>query len=277
MNGMKERSGPEEPVLEVRGLRKSFQGKEVLAGIDLEVRGGERLVIMGPSGCGKTTLLSCLIGALKPDAGKVMLFGEDFHALDRKERDRLRLKFGVMFQGGALFSSLTVGENVALPLERHSDLPKETIDILVKLKLNQVGLGKAVDLLPAEISGGMIKRAALARAMALDPRILFCDEPSAGLDPVTVTGIDRLLVDQARTHGTALVVVTHEMTSAFRIADRMIMLYDGRVVAEGAPDSIRRSRDPIVAQFIEGRIEGPIGFSETAEDFAESLLEGTDR
>jgi phospholipid/cholesterol/gamma-HCH transport system ATP-binding protein len=260
-------------VLSVESLHKRFGERVVLEDVSLQVREGEILVVMGPSGCGKSTLLRCMIGALRPDRGRITIFGDPVAFDDRRALDRLRLRFGVMFQGGALFTSQSVGDNVAMPLRRHTQLPEETIAVLVKLKLSQVGLTDAAALLPSEISGGMIKRAALARALALDPRLVLCDEPSAGLDPVTIAVIDELMVNLVRALRVTLVVVTHEMTSAFRIADRMIMLYQGRVVCSGTPQEVRDSPDPIVRQFTTGLAVGPIT-PVTGKALAADLLEG---
>jgi phospholipid/cholesterol/gamma-HCH transport system ATP-binding protein len=261
------------PVLSVQGLRKSYGDRVVLRDVSFELMPGQVLVVMGPSGCGKSTLMRCLIGAQPIDAGEVAYFGQHVDLARSATLDELRLRLGVLFQSGALFSSLTVGENVAFPLRRHARLPERTIEIIVRLKLNQVGLSHAKDLLPSEISGGMVKRAALARAIALDPQLLYCDEPSAGLDPITVAGIDKLLLDLVRALDVSLVVVTHEMSSAFRIADQMIMLHEGNVLARGTPDEIRASEDPRVQQFIRGDSEGPIDFTSASKDLGRSLLE----
>ncbi|HHI80902.1 MAG TPA: ATP-binding cassette domain-containing protein [Planctomycetes bacterium] len=263
-----------DPVIQVRDLVKEFDGRRVLNRISFCVHPGERLAILGPSGGGKSTLLSCLIGATIPEEGEIRLLGEVLRPKDRKAMDRLRLKFGVMFQGGALFSSMSIHDNVALPIRRHSGLADETIDILVGMKLNQVGLFAASERFPDELSGGMIKRAALARAMALDPALVFIDEPSAGLDPVTVAGIDDLLLKQATTHDVTMLVVTHDMQSAYRIASRLIMLYKGEILFDGSPQEIRECEDPVVRQFVEGRKDGPLGFQESTMDFRKLLLEG---
>ncbi len=267
-------SSQTEPVIQVLSLVKEYNGKRVLSDISFELYPRERVAIIGPSGGGKSTLLACMIGAAIPEEGEIQLLGETLRPRDRKAMDRLRLRFGVMFQGGALFSSMSIQENVALPIRRHSDLAEETIKILVAMKLNQVGLFAASDRSPEELSGGMIKRAALARAMALDPALLFIDEPSAGLDPIAVAEIDDLLLKQAETHDVAMVVVTHDMTSAYRIANRMIMLYKGRILFDGSPREIQECEDPVVQQFIHGRKDGPISFQESSLDFGKLLLEG---
>jgi len=219
-----------EPIVEVRNLVKRFGSQTVLSGINLEVYPGETLVIMGGSGCGKSTLLRCLIGSLIPEEGSVRLFGEDVSKLKPMAVDELRKKFGILFQSGALYNSMSIADNVALPLRELTNISEEVIDITVKMKLELVGLRADADKLPSQISGGMKKRAGLARAMALDPRILFYDEPSAGLDPITSSEIDKLIVHMTKGLGVTSVVVTHEMDSAFTIADRMVMLDRGRVL-----------------------------------------------
>jgi phospholipid/cholesterol/gamma-HCH transport system ATP-binding protein len=248
-------NAPAQVVVETIDLVKRFGDKTVLHGINLQVRRGETLVVMGASGCGKSTLLRCLLGAYVPDEGSVKLFGKDIQAVESQEMDSLRRRFGVLFQSGALFSSMTVGENVALPLKEHTDLNQEMIDLMVKVKLELVGLREAEDLLPAQISGGMAKRAGLARAIALDPELLFYDEPTSGLDPIMTGIIDGLIMDLARTMNVTSVVVTHDLKSAFRVADRMVVINDGRIVAEGMPHEIKGHPDPFVRRFIQGPIE----------------------
>jgi phospholipid/cholesterol/gamma-HCH transport system ATP-binding protein len=243
------------PVIETRGLVKRFGERAVLDGIDLSVRRGETLAIMGASGCGKSTLLRCIMGAHLPDEGTVRLFGKDMHALMPKELDSVRRRLGILFQSGALFSSMTVGDNVALPLREHTDLTPEMIDLMVKVKLELVGLREAQDLLPAQISGGMAKRAGLARAIALDPELLLYDEPTSGLDPIMTGIIDGLIMDLSRTMNVTSVVVTHDLKSAFRVADRMVVLNEGKIVAEGKPHEIRAHTDPFVRRFIQGPVE----------------------
>ena len=255
------------PVIRVVGLTKRFGDRTVLEGVDLEIYPGETMIIMGGSGTGKSTLLNMIIGSDFPDEGYVELLGRNLNELSEAELNALRLQFGILFQSGALFSSMTVGENVALPLREHTDLDEETIDIVVKIKLELVGLREAEDLMPAELSGGMRKRAGLARATALDPKILFYDEPSAGLDPVTSAEIDQLITDLSRKLGVTSVVVTHEMDSAFRIADRMAMLDAGRIIKVGPRSEFEALRDgpptgderlDLIRQFLRGDSEGPI-------------------
>ncbi|MCK4601777.1 MAG: ABC transporter ATP-binding protein, partial [Phycisphaerae bacterium] len=217
-------------MVRVVDLVKRFNERAVLDGINLAVYPGETMVIMGSSGCGKSTLLRHMIGSMDPNEGRVELFERDLSELTGYQLDEMRKRFGILFQSGALFNSMTVGENVALPLKEHTDLDADTIDIMVRIKLELVDLRQAVDLMPAEISGGMKKRAGLARAIALDPEILFYDEPSAGLDPVTSAEVDQLIIDLSRKLGVTSVVVTHEMDSAFRIADRMAMLDRGKML-----------------------------------------------
>ncbi|MCW5757171.1 MAG: ATP-binding cassette domain-containing protein [Phycisphaeraceae bacterium] len=273
------------PILRVRGVRKAFDGREVLKGIDLDVMPGEAMVIMGGSGSGKSTLLRLMIGSLHADSGSIELFGQNICGLNDDAMNKVRLKFGILFQSGALFNSMTVAENVALPLQEHTRLSQEVIDIQVKIKLEQVQLREAADLYPAQISGGMKKRAGLARALTLDPKLLFCDEPSAGLDPVTSAQIDRLLLDLTKKIGIATVVVTHEMDSAFTIADRMAMLDKGRMLAvepkawfdrvRGVPDadSAQLSEDErLIRQFLRGSAEGPLSERQSESDWEQDIL-----
>ncbi|MCC6908758.1 MAG: ABC transporter ATP-binding protein [Phycisphaerales bacterium] len=275
-----------EPIIRVQNLVKRFEGRTVLAGINLDVLPGEIVVIMGGSGSGKSTLLRHMIGSLRPDEGSVALFGQDLASLDDEGLNKVRKKFGILFQSGALFQSMTVAENVALPLQEHTTLDQNIINIQVKIKLELVGLREHAEKYPAQISGGMKKRAGLARALALDPKILFYDEPSAGLDPVTSAGIDRLIIDLTKKLGVTSVVVTHEMDSAFAIADRMAMLDKGKmmVVADRAWFEELRGHDvgdltpeqALVRQFIRGDAEGPITQRRTATNYEEDLLGAPD-
>lgn len=237
-------------MIEVHGLRKSFGKQEVLKGVDLSVRKGETLVILGGSGSGKSTLLRCLVGLERPDAGTVRIQGIDIFA-DPQGLAALRRRMGMAFQGGALFGSMTVAENIELPLVEFTKLPASTRRIIARIKLGMVGLEDAMDRMPSELSGGMKKRAALARALALDPEIVFFDEPSAGLDPVTAAGLDQLLVQLKKAFGATLVVVTHEMVSAFTIADRLALMHEGRFVLTDTPAVVRESRDPTVRGFLD--------------------------
>lgn len=271
-----------EPVIRVRDLVKRFDGRAVLQGVNLDVFAGETLVIMGGSGCGKSTMLRMMIGSFKPDEGSIQIFGQETATLDEEGLNAVRKRFGILFQSGALFNSMTLRENVALPLEEHTSLDRHTIDIIVKIKLELVGLREHADKFPAQISGGMKKRAGLARALALDPQILFYDEPSAGLDPVTSAEIDQLIIGLSRQLGVTSVVVTHEMDSAFRIADRMAMLDKGRTLLIAPRAEFERLRDGpptddptagLIRQFLRGDAEGPITARRQSTVYAEDLLE----
>jgi phospholipid/cholesterol/gamma-HCH transport system ATP-binding protein len=253
-------------IIEVEHLVRKFGDRTVLDNISFDVHRGETLVIMGGSGCGKSTLLRHMIGSMKPTSGSVKLFGEEITAMKERELERVRLRFGMLFQSGALLASQTVGENVALPLLQHTDKSPDEIEQIVKQKLEMVGLTGFEDLKPDEISGGMKKRVGLARALALDPELLFSDEPTSGLDPIMTAVVDELTMKL--THGTHMtaVVVSHDMTSAFRIATRMIMLGHGGIVAQGTPDEIRNSPNPEVQQFIHGEADGPIPLNLSQEE-----------
>ncbi len=235
----------------MRNLRVNYGEREILHGISFEVPAGETMVILGGSGSGKSTLLRTLVGLEKPTAGEIWMGDKNFAALTESERDELRKKMGMSFQGGALFGSMTVGENVALPLREHTSLDESTIEIIVRLKLDQVGLSGFENYMPAQLSGGMKKRAAIARAMAMDPEILFFDEPSAGLDPIIAAGIDELILKLKKVFRITIVVVTHELASAFLIADRMILIDKGNIVAAGTPQELRESQQPRVRQFLD--------------------------
>ncbi len=278
------RSGVE-PTIQVRGLRKSYGDQVVLDGIDLDVMPGETMVVMGGSGSGKTTLLRHLTGAIHPDRGSVSLFGRDLAQLDSTAMDETRKRFGILFQSAALFNSMTLAENVALPLEEHTDLDRNIIEITVKIKLELVGLREHADKFPDQLSGGMRKRAGLARALALDPRIIYYDEPSAGLDPVTSAEIDQLIVDLSQKLGVTSVVITHEMDSAFTVADRMAMLDKGRILRVGPREEFDRLRglddreaeslgveERIIRQFVRGDANGPITERKALTNYADDLL-----
>lgn len=259
-------------IIQIKNVTKTYNNRTILTGINLEIKKGETFVIMGGSGCGKTTLLRLMIGADKPDSGEIIINGRNIVALPQRELDQIRKKIGILYQGGALFNSLTVGENIALPLIEHTKLATDIINIMVKMKLELVGLTGFEDLKPAELSGGMKKRVGLARAIAMDPEIVFYDEPGAGLDPVVTGVIDKLIKDLSQKLQITSVVVTHEMTSAFRIADRMAMLYNGSIVELGTPDEIRNSKNPVVQQFITGSPEGPIPLRRSSEEYLKTLV-----
>lgn len=262
------RSDPAAPVLEVRGLRSGYGTRRVLEGVDLEVRQGEIFVLMGASGCGKSTLLRHVLGLARPEAGSVQLLGREVTRLGRAELFALRRRVGVAFQSGALLGGLTVEENVSLPLREHTRLDPKTIGIMTRLKLELMNLGDAAHLRPAQLSGGMRKRAGLARAVVMDPPVLFFDEPSAGLDPVAAAELDALLLKLREAFDMTIFVVTHELTSAFAIADRIGVLGDGTMLATGRVDEVRASADARVRNLLDRRVRGePID----AEGYLERL------
>ena len=240
-----------EPIISVRDLRVKYGSTEILHGVSFEVKRGETLVIMGGSGSGKSTLVRSLIGLEKPSSGHVLIKGKDVGAIGEAELDEVRKKIGMSFQGGALFGSMTVGENVALPLQEHTELENSTIEIIVRLKLEQVGLSGFEYYMPSQLSGGMRKRAAVARALAMDPEILFFDEPSAGLDPIIAAGIDQLILELKRAFHMTILVVTHELASAFLIADRIVLIDRGNIVAIGTTAEMQGSTQPRVRQFLD--------------------------
>jgi phospholipid/cholesterol/gamma-HCH transport system ATP-binding protein len=258
--------------IQVVSVTKVFDGRTVLDCICLDVMHGETLVILGGSGSGKSTLLRLMIGNIGYDGGDIVGLGKSLAKMNRAELAGYRKSIGVLFQSGALFNSMSVADNVALPLREHTDLPDETIDIMVKIKLELVGLREHAAKMPAMLSGGMKKRAGLARAIALDPKILFYDEPSAGLDPVTSAEIDQLIIDLNRKLGVTSVVVTHEMDSAFRIADRMVLLDRGKFIISGTAQELKESTDPLVRQFVFGLTEGPLTERRRAGGYESDLL-----
>jgi phospholipid/cholesterol/gamma-HCH transport system ATP-binding protein len=245
-----------EATISVRNLRVSYGEREILHGIGFDVMRGETLVILGGSGSGKSTLLRTLVGLEKPSSGEIWLKGKNIAAISAEEMDEIRKKIGMSFQGGALFGSMSVGENVALPLREHTKLEDSTIEIILRLKLDQVGLSGFENYMPSQLSGGMKKRAAVARALAMDPEILFFDEPSAGLDPIIAAGVDELILDLKKAFHMTIIVVTHELASAFLIADRMVLIDKGNVVAIGTREDMRSSTHPRVRQFLD-RIAEP--------------------
>jgi phospholipid/cholesterol/gamma-HCH transport system ATP-binding protein len=260
-------------LIQVDNLFKSFDHRIVLDGINLTVEKGKVTAIMGGSGCGKSTLLRHLIGVIRPDSGAIWVKGKDITKFNESEMEDYRKRFGMLFQGGALLNSLTVRDNIALPLREHTKLDEKIIGVMVKMKLELVGLRDFEHLKPAQLSGGMQKRVALARAVALDPEIVFYDEPNSGLDPVVSGVIDQLIVDLSHRMRITSVVVTHDVRSAFKIAHKIVVLYRGKVVASGPPEAIEHSPDPLVQQFIAGSPDGPIPLRQSSRDYLEDLLD----
>jgi phospholipid/cholesterol/gamma-HCH transport system ATP-binding protein len=244
------------PAVELQHVTKSFGGRRVLDDVCLRVPRGRSICILGRSGTGKSVTLKHIIGLERPDSGRVLVEGEDITAMPVRELPRVRTRIGFLFQNGALFDSITVGENVAFPIRRHRRPTDRQARARAQDLLAQVGLGDEYDKMPADLSGGMRKRAALARALALEPAILLADEPSAGLDPVTASEIDTLLVDLKRTSHTTLVVVTHNIPSARAIGDELVFLHDGRVLAEGTPAELARHESTLVRSFMQSEGAG---------------------
>ena len=244
--------------IDIKGLIKSFGTNKVLNGIDLTIEDGKTTVIIGQTGCGKSVLIKHIIGLLRPDAGQIIVNGMDITKLKRKEFSGILKNFGVLFQNSALFDSMTVGENVAFPLREHTGLSPTKIMDVVREKLAIVGLKGVEQLYPAELSGGMKKRVGLARAIALDPKVLIFDEPTTGLDPVMSDTIDNLIMNTQKHLGVTSIVISHDIPGTFKIAHWITMLYKGKVVLYGSPDDFRNTQDPIVRQFLERRAEGPL-------------------
>ena len=245
-------------MIEIINLCKSFDGHKVLDNLNLNINTGETTVIICRSGCGKSVLLKHIIGILKPESGQVLIDGKDVTRMDEKELSALRLKFGMLFQGAALFDSLNVYENVGFNLIEHTSAGKEEIDKAVKESLALVGLKGIEDKKPAELSGGMRKRVGLARAICIRPQILLYDEPTTGVDPIMGDAVNDLIVELHNKLKVTGIAVTHDMTSAYKIADRIAMLYNGKIIANGTPDEIKNTTDPVVRQFITGASKGPI-------------------
>ncbi len=245
-----------ENIIEVKKLITEYDERRILDGINLDIKENEVFIILGGSGCGKTTLLKHIIGLLKPVSGSIKVFGEEITTMEDEDLDEILMKCGVLFQNGALLNSLSVGENIAIPLEQHSNLDRELINRIIETKLNLVELANAMYLSPAELSGGMKKRAALARAIALDPQILFCDEPSTGLDPITSKAIDDLLLQLKHQLNMTIVVVTHELASIHRIADRIVFLDQGKALFVGTlKEALNSDIKEIQEFFTVGRFE----------------------
>ncbi|MGH7273731.1 MAG: ABC transporter ATP-binding protein [Nitrospiria bacterium] len=239
-------------------VHKSFNSKKVLEGVNLHIERGETMVIIGGSGSGKSVLIKHIIGLLQPERGEVLVDGKNLGTLDERALSDLRKKFGMLFQGAALFDSLTVWENVGFGLHQHRKLSDREIREIAREKLAMVGLRGVEDLMPSELSGGMKKRVGLARAIAMDPEILLYDEPTTGLDPIMADVINGLVLEMKRQLNVTGVAITHDMTSAYKIADRIAMLYQGKIEEVGSPEEIRNSKNPVVHQFITGSSVGPI-------------------
>jgi phospholipid/cholesterol/gamma-HCH transport system ATP-binding protein len=247
-----------EPEIVIDSVSKRLAGKQVLRGVSLNVAAGESVAIIGRSGTGKSVLLKHVVGLMAPDAGTVRVDGLDVASLHTRDLLELRKRMGMLFQGGALFDSLSVGDNVGLPLREHTKVNETQVGLVVKEKLHLVGLEGVEDMRPSSLSGGMKKRAALARALALNPKIMLYDEPTTGLDPITSDLINRLIRRLQERLGITSIAVTHDMRSAYHIADRIAMLHEGRIHAIGTPAEIQATTDPAVRQFIEGSAEGPL-------------------
>lgn len=245
-------------MIELVNIHKSFNGQKVLDGLNLEIEAGKITVIIGQSGGGKSVLLKHIIGLVRPDQGEVLVEGVDICRLNDRKLNDMRKNFGMLFQDAALFDSMTVGENVAFPLKEHTRLKHHQIDEIVEHKLLQVGLKDVARKMPSELSGGMRKRVGLARAMALDPRIILFDEPTTGLDPITADAIDRLIVDTQKHTKATCVVISHDIKSSFKIAHTVAMLYRGKIIEIGTPEAVQSSENPALQQFIQGKAKGPI-------------------
>ena len=245
-------------MIEIRNLQKSFGSKPVLRGVNLDIQKGASQIIIGRSGCGKSVLLKHIIGLVKPDAGQIYVDGEEVTDASTRDLYRMRRKFGMLFQGAALFDSMTVGENVALGVREHRMFDEADIQRRVAEKLELVRLPNTQHLKPAELSGGMKKRVGLARALMMDPEFVLYDEPTTGLDPITADAINELIIECNKQLGFTSIVVTHDMTSAYKVGDRFAMLHDGEVIFTGTTDEVRRTNHPVVKQFIEGRADGPL-------------------
>lgn len=245
------------PIIELKNVYKSFGNKHVLQGLDLTIYEGETFVILGPSGCGKSVSLKVITGLLRPDAGLITVKGQCINTMNQAELNQARMDFGMLFQNAALFDSLTVGENIAFSLKEHGSFSPDEIKSIINEKLSMVGLPGIADKMPSELSGGMRKRIGLARAIALKPKIIFYDEPTTGLDPIMSTEIDLLVLKLQRELKVTSVVITHDMKSAFRIADRVGLHYQGKIWEVSTPEEFKLSQNPFVQQFIKGEPDNP--------------------
>jgi phospholipid/cholesterol/gamma-HCH transport system ATP-binding protein len=239
----------QEAIIQVRDLVVKYGNRAVLDGVNLDIYKGESIAILGKSGCGKSTLLRHMIGLSKPTSGQILIRGKDIIPMKEEDKIEILKKVGMLFQSAALFNSMSVGDNVALPLREHTSLEESTMRIMVNMKLDSVGLGGFYEYMPSQLSGGMKKRAGLARALAMDPEILFCDEPSAGLDPVVAAGIDNLILKLKKAFKMTIIVVTHELASVEIIADRVAMMHQGKILAVGTKEEMMASEHPVIRQF----------------------------
>ena len=261
----------EDNVVEIESLTFAYDTRPILKGVDLTIRRGQVVAIMGGSGCGKTTLLRIIGGALRPTAGSARVLGREMSTLARAELYEQQRRMGMLFQFGALFTDMPVFDNVAFQMREHTDLPEEQIRDLVLMKLDAVGLRGAAELMPSELSGGMARRVALARAVALDPALIMYDEPFAGLDPISLGVIARLIRRLNDSLGATSIIVTHDVQETLQIVDYVYFVSEGRVVAHGSPGEVRKSGEPFVRQFINGELDGPVAFHYQANDYAADL------
>ncbi len=265
---------PDDILVDIEDLRFSYGGRPVLEGISMKIPRGKVVAIMGGSGCGKTTLLRCIGGQLRPSGGRVRLEKHQVCEMSHKDLYRLRRKMGMLFQFGALFTDMSVFDNVAFPMREHTDMSEEMIRDLVLMKLEAVGLRGAHKLMPGELSGGMARRVALARAVALDPMLMMYDEPFAGLDPIALGVIGQLIRKLNDALGATSIMVTHDVQESLQIVDYIYFISAGRIVAEGTPDEIRASKDPFVHQFIHAEVDGPVRFDYPAPSVQQEFLRG---
>ncbi|GLP95824.1 phospholipid ABC transporter ATP-binding protein MlaF [Paraferrimonas sedimenticola] len=262
---------PKQPLVEVNNLSFHRGQRAIFSDISLTIEPGKVTAIMGPSGIGKTTLLKLLAGQLKPDAGRVLFDGHDINALSRRELYKLRRRMSMLFQSGALFTDMSVLDNVAFPLREHANLPEELIRKLALMKLQAVGLRGAAQLMPSELSGGMQRRAALARAIALEPELVMFDEPFAGQDPISMGVLVKLIKDLSQALHLTSVVVSHDVEEVLSIADYAYVIADQRIIAQGTPQELKDNPDPHLAQFMQGRADGPVPFHMSAPDYQQEL------